>query len=507
MRRRPGSRRILATVLFTDIVGSTELAARLEDRRWRRLLAQHHSLVRRELKRFGGREVDTAGDGFFAVFDQPAQAVRCAAAISNAVRSLGIDVRAGLHMGECELMGRKVGGIAVHIGARILGQAGPGEVLVSSTVKDLIAGSSLSFQDRGTHDLKGVPGEWRLFALEQEALPPPMEAVVEEAPSEEEGRPRRRRIVAVATGATLIAAAVTAFLLSRGGESFPTGPDSVARIDPGTNQIVGGVRVGAGPAAITVGRGAIWVANFDDKTLSRIDPSSGTEVARPGGVGIPVGIAEGEGRVWIVDGFADTLSILDPQTNQVVKVVRDAGGTAIAVGFGSVWVTDSTNDAVIRIDPSTIESDRIPLPAGSSPAGIAAGAGGVWVANSLGESVTRIDPTTQEVSVARIALCCQPSAIAVGGGAVWVTSSGADSVSKIDPPANSAVLSRAVGDAPAGIAAGPGGIWVANSQDGSVWRLDASTGEVLARIDVGGSPRGIVILGDGSIWVTVGRTS
>lgn len=274
MRRRPGGRRILATVLFTDIVGSTELAARLEDRRWRRLLAQHHSLVRRELKRFGGREVDTAGDGFFAVFDQPAQAVRCAAAISNAVRSLGIDVRAGLHMGECELMGRKVGGIAVHIGARILGQAGPGEVLVSSTVKDLIAGSGLSFQDRGTHDLKGVPGEWRLFALEQEALPPPMEAIVEEAPSEEEARPRRRRIVAAVGASILMAAAVATFLLSRG-EAFPTGPDTVARIDPDTNQIVGGVRVGAGPAAITVGRGAIWVANFDDKTLSRIDPYRG----------------------------------------------------------------------------------------------------------------------------------------------------------------------------------------------------------------------------------------
>jgi YVTN family beta-propeller protein len=447
--------------------------------------------------------VDTAGDGFFAVFDQPAQAVRCAAAISNAVRTLGIDVRAGLHMGECELMGRKVGGIAVHIGARILGQARPGEVLVSSTVKDLIAGSGLSFQDRGTHDLKGVPGDWRLFALEQEALPPREEAVLEEAPSEEEARPRRRRIVAVATGATLIAAGVATFLFSRGGESFPTGPDSVARIDPRTNQIVGGVRVGAGPAAITVGRGAIWVANFDDKTLSRIDPSSGTEVARPGGVGIPVGIAEGEGRVWIVDGFADTLSILDPQTNQVVKVLRDTGGTAIAVGFGSVWIADSTNDAVIRIDPSTFDSERIPLPAGSSPAGIATGAGGVWVANSLGESVTRIDPTTH-VPVARIALCCQPSAVAVGGGAVWVTSSGADTVSKIDPAANSAVLSRPVGDSPAGIAAGPGGIWVANSQDGSVWRLDASTGEVVARIDVGGSPRGIVILGDGSIWFTVG---
>ena len=157
--------RVLATVLFTDIVGATERAARLGDRRWRDLLESHHALIRRELNRFRGREIDTAGDGFLATFDGPARAVRCARAISEEVRSLGIDVRAGLHTGECETMGEKLGGIAVHIGARVAGLAQAGEVLVSSTVKDLVAGSGLSFQEHGVHSLKGIPGEWKLFAV------------------------------------------------------------------------------------------------------------------------------------------------------------------------------------------------------------------------------------------------------------------------------------------------------------------------------------------------------
>jgi class 3 adenylate cyclase len=163
-RRGAESDRILATVLFTDIVGSTERAAALGDRRWRSLLENHHRLVRTELGRYRGREIDTAGDSFLATFDGPARGIRCAHAITAGVRQLGIDVRAGLHTGECELMGDNVGGIAVHIGARVAAAAGAGEVLVSSTVKDLVAGSGIGFADRGTHVLKGVPGEWRLFA-------------------------------------------------------------------------------------------------------------------------------------------------------------------------------------------------------------------------------------------------------------------------------------------------------------------------------------------------------
>jgi class 3 adenylate cyclase len=159
--------RVLATVLFSDIVGSTEKAAPLGDRRWRDLLDNHHATIRRNLARFRGREVKTTGDGILATFDGPARGVRCACAIADEIRPLGIEVRAGLHTGECEMTDDDVGGIAVHIGARVAALAGAGEVLVSSTVKDLVAGSGLRFADRGNQSLKGVPGEWRIFAVER----------------------------------------------------------------------------------------------------------------------------------------------------------------------------------------------------------------------------------------------------------------------------------------------------------------------------------------------------
>ena len=158
--------RMLATVLFTDIVDATGKALELGDRTWRELLERHHSIVRRELARFRGREIDTAGDGFLAAFDGPARAIRCACAVVARVRELGIDVRAGLHTGECEVADGKVAGIAVHTGARVAAIAKGGEVVVSSTVKDLVAGSGIHFEDRGLHELKGIPGEWRLFTVE-----------------------------------------------------------------------------------------------------------------------------------------------------------------------------------------------------------------------------------------------------------------------------------------------------------------------------------------------------
>lgn len=157
--------RVLATVLFTDLVGSTVRASELGDRRWRELVEQHHATVRRELARFDGREIDTAGDGFFATFDGPARAIRCACAIVDALRPLELEIRAGLHTGEVEVAEGKVAGIAVNIGARVAARAEGGEVLVSSTVRDLVAGSGLEFDDRGVAELKGVPGEWRLFAV------------------------------------------------------------------------------------------------------------------------------------------------------------------------------------------------------------------------------------------------------------------------------------------------------------------------------------------------------
>ena len=157
--------RVLLTVLFVDLVASSERVVALGDRRWRDTLEQFYGIVRRQLIQFRGREIDTAGDGVFAAFDGPARAIRCACRIADAVRTLGLVVRSGLHTGECEVLGDKLGGIAVHIGARVAAEAAPNEVVVSSTVKDLVAGSGLRFEDRGVRALKGIPGEWRLFAV------------------------------------------------------------------------------------------------------------------------------------------------------------------------------------------------------------------------------------------------------------------------------------------------------------------------------------------------------
>ena len=165
VRPAPEPDRALATIMFTDIVGSTDLASSVGDARWRAILGEHNRIVRQQLERFRGREVKTTGDGFLAAFDGPARSIRCAQAIVAAVHDAGVDVRAGLHTGEVDLLGADLGGIAVHIGARVSARANAGEVLVSSTVKDLVAGSGIAFEDRGLHTLKGVPDAWRLFAV------------------------------------------------------------------------------------------------------------------------------------------------------------------------------------------------------------------------------------------------------------------------------------------------------------------------------------------------------
>jgi class 3 adenylate cyclase/tetratricopeptide (TPR) repeat protein len=189
--------RSLATVLFTDIVGSTERAAELGDHGWRELLHDHHALVRREIQRFGGHEVGTAGDGFLAAFDRPARAIRCACVIREAVRDLGLEIRGGLHMGEVEGEGGDLGGIAVHIGARVAALAGPGEVLVSSTVREAVTGSGFGFEDRGVHALKGVPGEWHLFAVSKLPAAALEEEVTAPAPRDVWSRVRRARLLRV----------------------------------------------------------------------------------------------------------------------------------------------------------------------------------------------------------------------------------------------------------------------------------------------------------------------
>ena len=211
-REKPGN--VLTTLVFTDIVGSTQVAEELGDRRWRELLARHHRIVRAELRTYGGREVDTAGDGVFARFDSPASAINFAASTADALRELGIEIRAGIHIGECEVFDGKLSGINVHAGARTMGQAGPGEILVTGGVRDLVRGGGFGFADRGVHELRGIEGEWRLFevtSIESSHRAPPLpqgEAKARRAQIEPPSLVQRRQVRVAALAA--VAAAVVA---------------------------------------------------------------------------------------------------------------------------------------------------------------------------------------------------------------------------------------------------------------------------------------------------------
>jgi streptogramin lyase len=495
---------MLATVLFTDIVGSTEKAAQVGDKQWRHLVSAHHALVRRQLKRHNGREIDTAGDGFFATFDQPAEAIRCAQGIVEDVRRLGIEVRAGIHMGEVEITGPKVAGIAVHIGARVMSKAGPSQILVSSTVRDLMAGSELRFDDLGTHELKGVPAQWHLYAAESPApkIDDGSPIVVVEEPARRSKVPWLAAFIVV--GVVLVLVIPPIFVKGGGGAPpFVVGPNTVVRIDPSSGKVAGGAHVGTNPGDIEADGDTLWVANFDDRTLQSIDASTGEAGRAFGGLpGNPSVIAVGGGFVW-VGIFQGGVVRIDPtQNNASTPVDVGTGVGGIAVGLDAVWVTDSQRDALVKIDPTSASViATFPLEEGASPLGVAVGAGSVWVAESLKGAVVRVNPDTGVVEKTIPLLEGDPTDVAFGQDYAWVTNFSDDSVTRIDPEDNLPTSIPNVGNGPSGIWAGPEGIWVATSLDGSVAEI-RGTG-VVQRVAIGNFAVEGVAVSAGSVWATV----
>lgn len=516
--RLPTQDRVLATVMFTDIVGSTERAASMGDRRWRDLVARHHRLVRAKLKQFRGREIDTAGDGFFAIFDRPAQAIQCAIAIIEALRPLGLEIRAGLHVGEVEPSGRKVGGIAVHTAARVVAAAAPGEILVTATMRDLVAGSGIDFTDRGVATLKGVPGEWHLYSVVAPTGAPEISTSDDDSATRAGGAgepvhagPSRRWMFVGGLAALAVLSGAAAALIP-GLLAGPVVPavNTVARVPPGGDAFDLALSVGSQPSGLAVGEGAIWVINFNDKTVSQIDPAAGEVVAIRSIGGTPTGIAVGGDVVWMTTAFgtasgdAGAVMVFNPGVGQVEDTIPvGTGAAAVAFGEGALWVADRLNDRLLKIDPRTQQTDEISV--GRAPGSVAVGAGSVWVTSTLDNQLWRIDPTGQEV-IAQIGLSASPTSVAVGeGGAVWVTSETGDTVTRIDPETDTVVTTVELGNGPTGVAVAPDGVWVAIGLAGTLVRIDPATNEILATFAVEGAPLAVAVDERGAVWVTVGQ--
>jgi YVTN family beta-propeller protein len=503
-QRRQATRRFLATVLFTDIVGSTQHAARLGDRAWRGLLERHNAVVRRELKVYGGRELDTAGDGFFAVFEAPERAVRCAESITSAVRSLGIEVRAGVHMGECEVMGGKVAGMAVVIGARIAALAEAGQVLVSGSVRDLMTGSGARFEGGDLRDLKGVEDPWRVYRLVPDpadggGIPAQRRAPIVPLYTR---RQRRRLFGAVAVVLVVLLAVAAGYVLTRPPPLVAVGENAVGVIGPGQiPRVSAAVQVGQRPTALAEGFGSVWVTNSAEDSVSRIDARShNNSVPIPVGAS-PAGVAVGAGAVWVANSEDATVSRIDPATSRTITIPVRPGPTGIVFAFGSVWVTNALDASVSRIDPGTNKVAHV-VPVGASPTGIAAGADYLWVTNQGDGTVSRFDPKTYVVDSPAVKVGSGPVGIAVTGGAAWVANNLDGSLSRIDAGDLSVTSRTLVKSGGAfGVAAHGGDIWVSNEYAGTLLRVTARTFRLAATLRMAGAPLGLGFVGD-DLWFT-----
>jgi YVTN family beta-propeller protein len=544
--QRPRRESVLATVLFTDIVGSSELAAELGDRRWRVLLSRHHALVRRELRRFGGKELDTAGDGFFASFDNPGNAVRCAASLVGAVQDLGIDIRTGLHLGQAEIVGRKLGGVAVHIGARTMAQAGPAEVLVTGGLKDVLPPADFRFEDRGTHTLKGVPGEWHLYRLTSldKPLPGPLDpdvAAARRAAVEAPSMWRRRYVPVAGVAAVVVAIAVVAIALTGDGTptTVPTGPTptglprhAVVLLDPRTGEVQatlaiedpqppppsgpgGGRWAGPGPRSVAAGEGSIWITNGGSNSVTRIDPVRRVahSIPVPGG---PVDVTVGEGGVWVVS-IEGILTRIDPGTNETTTTdIADTAPIPMGVGVdasGVVYVTAldcqicpiNFETSVAKIAPSSGSVTALAVRAFYPASSIIAHDGSLWL--TAGPEVWQVDPSTRRVLKAvRVGGMLGDLALEPGGASLWVTTveSGGQvgRADQIDVATGEVIGGQPVGCCPGSMAIGEGYVWVTNSQEGTIQRISLVTGDVAPPITVGRGVNGIAV-GQGGVWVTI----
>jgi class 3 adenylate cyclase len=482
---RSNVHRRITTVLFLDVVGSTALAHELGDARWRVVLTRFRAAVRQQLKRHGGREQDNAGDGFFATFAEPAQALRSAAAITASVQDLGLDVRTGVHTGEVEEVDGTFGGIAVHIGARVMALAGPAEVLVTSTVKELVAGSGATFEDAGEHELKGVEGLWHTYRLKSidVALPAPLthEVAAERlaaVPSEQ--RRRGRMLVAVAA-AVLLAAAVVGGIVATSRSSTPSGKITLLQLDPRTGHLV--------------------------RTI------------RDGTLGCPCGanLFAINGTLWEQGGQDGRDIVLrDMKTGRLQRVTpAPVGSINGAVGFGSIWLLRSLRVAknghvpihgVERLDELSGRTlARIHLPGDIENGTVEVGNGAVWVLQPDG-TLDRIDPATNTVTGRFATKSKETSILLPAGGYEWICECKYHAVLRYDARTHSGTTFH-FDEQPWHLVEintthGPT-LWLMDEQGATLTQIDPRTGKPKQPLGLDGHPTQAAQIG-GSIWIAAG---
>ena len=506
------------TFLFTDIEGSTQLLNLLGGGRYAEMLAEHERLLLAAFAAHQGRVVDTQGDSFFVAFRTAADAV---AAAVDAQRDLAaeqwphggpVKVRMGLHTGEPRMAEQRYVGIGVHRAARIGAAGHGGQVLLSSTTRELAEEDlpqGVSIRDMGERRLKDLDQPQRLYQLDVDGL---QNEFAQLRTLDVELRRKRRRLYAgsALVGVLAAALAIPIFAFGQGGSAGVTVEgNAVGVIDPDSNRVTKAISVGTRPGAIASGSGSLWVANRDDRSVSRIDPETSSVTKAIPVVDTPTGLAAVDGATWVVGsnvaGPSVSLTRIDPQFDTVApkikidNVVPGGPGAAAAVGK-TLWIAPSSG-YLTRLDPRTGRVVEEVDP-NSGPTAIAIGPDAVWVVDSDAGTVTRVDSTGQTTA---IPVGPGPSAIALDAdGFVWVANRGDDTVVRIDARTRAVTTTITVGSAPTGIAVGTGAVWVANSGDGTVSRIDPEARIVSKTIPVGQSPQS-VIAADGRIWVSIAQ--
>ena len=505
------------TFLFSDIEGSTALL-RDSPSLYRVLRAEHERLLREAFEAHGGQEVDVQGESFLVVFASAKDALLAAV---EAQRSLAehswpgaarVCVRIGIHTGEPVYEDDHYVGLPVHHGARLVAAGHGGQILVSETTRQLLEEEELdglTLRDLGAKRLRDIPFREHVFQVEAPGL------VQQFPPLSTADRGRRRRWLVLGAAAAAAGAAVLTPLLALGGSgAVVVRPNSVAVIDPGSNDVIASIPVGTRPRATAVAAGSIWVVNAGDRTVSRIEPRRREVLRSIGAPGsAPLGsIAGGGGSVWLGSGVTHlAVSRIDPAYDAVVRTVSlgrvsfastfGTLGLPVAFGEGFVWAAASPTGTLARLDPRTmLVTERFDV--AIEPAALAVGAGSVWVSSERRPVVVRLDPETGDV--VRIAVAAEPRALVVGESAVWVAAYGDDVVSKIDVVDQSVTTIR-VGAMPLALAVGAGSVWIACG-DGTVRRIDAGAEEVTATIEVGGTPMAVAFA-NGAVWTAVSPAS